>query len=465
MKRQIVISLFLTALAAVASFAQQPDVVIKILKSERTVMAIPDLRGAGEAQRFMGVFNSTLWGDVQDSGLFKMAPKSFYPTQVPQRPQDFRPPLPAPAQRRRGAPPPRPISQGPWLTDWSEPPVSTNYLAFGYVAIQAEQLVLFGWLYNVGQPDLAAAQVFGKEYFGPVNEDGARKIARDFAADILSQFGAKGLAGSKIYFVSSRTGRGLKEIWSMDYDGSNQKQITSYRSISTMPGVSPDGTRLAFTSFYKTFPAIVIHSLETGRKLPFFNQIASMNATADFMPDGQHMLFSSTLASREAQIYMCDLAGGNLKRISMVRAIEVEPKANPRTGQEIVFVSGRSGPAQIYKMNLEGANVERLTDGTGEAGNPAWHPDGRHIAFKWTRGYEPGNWNIFVMDVATRQFEQLTHGAGRNENPSWAPDGRHIVFSSNRTGSFQIWTMLADGTQLKQLTTSGNNTMPVWSKQ
>jgi hypothetical protein len=146
----------------VASFAQQPDVVIKILKSERTVMAIPDLRGAGEAQRFMGVFNSTLWGDVQDSGLFKMAPKSFYPTQVPQRPQDFRPPLPAPAQRRRGAPPPRPISQGPWLTDWSEPPVSTNYLAFGYVAIQAEQLVLFGWLYNVGQPDLAAAQVFGK---------------------------------------------------------------------------------------------------------------------------------------------------------------------------------------------------------------------------------------------------------------------------------------------------------------
>jgi TolB protein len=106
-----------------------------------------------------------------------------------------------------------------------------------------------------------------------------------------------------------------------------------------------------------------------------------------------------------------------------------------------------------------------LTSGEGEAGNPAWHPGGRHLAFKWTRGYEPGNWNIFVMDVATRQFDQLTHGAGRNENPSWAPDGRHIVFSTNRTRSFQIWTMLADGTQLKQLTTQGNNTMPVWSKQ
>jgi TolB protein len=413
----------------------------------------------------MDLFNSTLWGDVQDSGLFKMAPKSFYPTDVPQRPQDFKPPLPAPAQRRRTGPPPQPIRQGPWLTDWSEPPVSSNYLAFGYVAIQAEQLVLFGWLYNVGQPDLAGAQVFGKVYFGPVSDDGARKTAREFAADILSQFGAKGLSGSKIYYVSDRAGRGMKEIWSMDYDGSNQKQVTSYRSISTTPGVSLDGTRLGFTSFYKTFPAIVIHSLETGRKLPFFNQIASMNATPDFTPDGKSVLFASTLASKDLQIYMCDLAGGNLKRISMVRAIEVEPKANPRTGQEIAFTSGRSGTAQIYKMSLEGTNVERLTSGEGEAGNPAWHPDGRHIAFKWTRGYEPGNWNIFVMDVATRQFEQLTHGAGKNENPSWAPDGRHLVFSSNRTGSAQIWTMLADGTQLKQLTTHGSNTMPVWSRQ
>lgn len=465
MKRQFGTSLLLAALAAMTAFAQQPDVVIKILKNERAVMAIPDLRGAGESQRFMDLFNSTLWGDVQDSGLFKMAPKSFYPTEVPQRPQDFKPPLPAPTTRRRGASPPRPIRQGPWLTDWSEPPVSSNYLAFGYVAIQAEQLVLFGWLYNVGQPDLAGAQVFGKVYFGPVAEDGARKIAREFAADILSQFGAKGLAGSKIYYVSDRSGRGTKEIWSMDYDGSNQKQVTSYRSISTTPGVSPDGTRLGFTSFYKTFPAIVIHSLETGRKLPFFNQIASMNATPDFTPDGKSVLFASTLASKDLQIYMCDLAGGSLKRISMVRAIEVEPKANPRTGQEIAFTSGRSGTAQIYRMSLEGTNVERLTSGEGEAGNPAWHPDGRHIAFKWTRGYEPGNWNIFVMDVATRQFEQLTHGAGKNENPSWAPDGRHIVFSSNRTGSSQIWTMLADGTQLRQLTTHGSNTMPVWSRQ
>ena len=68
------------------------------------------------------------------------------------------------------------------------------------------------------------------------------------------------------------------------------------------------------------------------------------------------------------------------------------------------------------------------------------------------------------MDVATRELLQLTHGAGRNENPTWSPDGRHLVFSSKRGGVVNIYTMLADGTQVKQLTTQGDNTMPVWSK-
>ena len=45
--------------------------------------------------------------------------------------------------------------------------------------------------------------------------------------------------------------------------------------------------------------------------------------------------------------------------------------------RNIVFTSGRSGPQQIYRMNMDGADLERLTDGTGEAGNPSWHPDGQ----------------------------------------------------------------------------------------
>jgi TolB protein len=115
-------------------------------------------------------------------------------------------------------------------------------------------------------------------------------------------------------------------------------------------------------------------------------------------------------------------------------------------------------------MNMDGTAAERLTDGTGEASNPSWHPDGQFLAFAWTRGFMAGAFNIFYLDVARREYKQLTHGEGKNENPSWAPDGKHLVFMSTRTGTSQVWSMLADGTQLQQLTTQGNNLHPVWGK-
>jgi TolB protein len=461
-KRTAWIGLSLAAFV-LAVAAQESDVIIKLTSGERAAIAVPDFRGAGDAQQYMGAFNETLWGDLAGSGLYNMVPKSLYPVQVPQRPEDFRQPVMPTQPARRGAPPPKPVSQGPWLTDWSEPPVKANYLALGYTAADTGQIVLRAWLYNVTQTDLANAQVFGKVYLAPLGEDGARQVAHQFAADILKQFGGVSLAGTKIYFVSTRSGGGAKEIWSMDYDGANQKPITQYKTISITPAVSPDGARLAFTTFHRGNPAIFVFSLETGRRLPFFSPESSLVTTPEFTPDGQHILFASSL-SGWSQIYIANLDGSGLRRVSYSSTIDIEPKVNPKNGNEMVFVSGRSGTPQIYRMNFEGADVQRLTTGEGDAVNPAWHPDGQHIAFSWTRGYEPGHYNIFVMDVATRQFTQLTHDAGRNENPSWAPDGRHIVFSSNRSGSTQIWTMLADGTQLQQLTTQGRNSMPVWGK-
>lgn len=429
--------------AAILLGQQSFDVVGTIMKSDPPAIAVADFRGSGEAQQFMGAFNQTLFGDLQNSGQLNMVPKSRYPLQVPQQPSDFKP-------------------AGPKLSDWANPPVSANYLAFGYTSIQNGKLVLFGWLFSTAQPDVQSAQLIGKLYFGNPDEAGANNVAHQFAADILQQFGAKSLAGSKIYFVSDRTGN--KEIWQMDFDGSNQKQITSYHSISTMPAVSPDGTKIAFTSYLKSTPAIVMHSLETGRRIPFYNQTASMNATPEFSQDGKQLLFSSTLAGGYAQIYSTDVSGGSLRRISQVRAIEVEPKVNPKTGAEIVFVSGRGGLPQIYKMNADGADLVRLTNGEGEAVNPAWHPDGKLIAFAWTKGFDPGNYNIFIMDVASGKLVQLTHGDGRNENPSWAPDGIHIVYSSKRGRSTQLYSMLANGEQKQQLTTQGSNFQPVWSK-
>jgi TolB protein len=459
MKKQIVwIAAFSAAAAAFGIAAQQSDDIIKIAKGERAVLAVPDLRGSGDAQQYMNAFNQTLWNDLDSAGVFRLVPKSLFWLRIPQQPQDFRPQPPA----SRSTATVRPNGQGLWLSDWASPPVSANYLALGYTGAQAGQIVLRGWLYNAGQSDPANAQVLGKTYLEPLGEDGARKVAHEFAADILQQFGAASVSGTKIYFTSERS-RGTKEIWSMDADGSNQKQLTFYKSLAIMPAVSPDGSRLAFCSFAHGSPAIDVQSVETGRRLPFYNEVSPLTATPEFTPDGKQVLFASSVTGW-AQVYIANLDGSGMRRVTYSRSIDMEPKVNPKTGAEIAFISDRSGMPQIYRMNMEGADVQRLTSGEGEAVNPAWDPDGQHLAFCWTKGYAPGHYNVFVMDVATRQYNQLTHDAGRNEHPSWAPDGRHLVFSSNRSGSLQIWTMLADGTQLKQLTTQGINTQPVWGK-
>ncbi len=215
----------------------------------------------------------------------------------------------------------------------------------------------------------------------------------------------------------------------MDPDGGNQHQLTHFNSLSIEPTVSPDGSKVAFTSFARGNPAIFILSTDTGRRLPFYNQVASMNATPDFTPDGKQLLYSST-ASGWAQIYIANLDGSNLRRISSTRSLEVEPKVNPKTGTDVVFVSGRSGPQQIYRMNIDGTDVQRLTNGEGEASNPSWHPNGQTIAFSWTRGFATGNFNVFVMDVASRTYNQLTSGAGQEREPElgagWQALGVHV---------------------------------------
>ncbi|HYO82556.1 MAG TPA: DPP IV N-terminal domain-containing protein [Bryobacteraceae bacterium] len=462
--RKRIVAAFALPLAFAVLMAQDRIVIELLGRGGKGVMAVPEFRGAGGAAGLMSAFNETLWSELEGSGLFRMAPRTSYPLNVPQRPENWLPETSRPLPTRAGqaAPPAAARELGLRLRDWSGPPVNATYMPMGYAAEQGGRMVLFGWFYNVAQPDVANAQVFGKIYNSTLDANGARQVAREFAADILQRFGATSLAGTKIVFVSTRSGS--KEIWQMDYDGSNQRPVTNYRSISTTPSVSPDGTRVAFTGFVRNRPEILIHSLVTGRRLPFYNQDASMNATPSFTPDGNQILFSSTAGGGYAHIYVASANGSNLRRLTSVRAVEVEPKVNPKNGSDVVFVSGRSGPQQIYRMNIEGTDVVRLTTGEGEAANPAWHPEGQHIAFAWTRGFEPGNFNIFIMDVSSRRVDQLTHGAGRNENPGWAPDGRHLVFSSRRGGRTHIYTMLADGTQVKQLTTQGDNTMPLWSR-
>ena len=418
-------------------------------------VAVPDFRASGAAAPLMAAFNATVANDLQSSPVVNFVPKTLYPLQIPQQPSDL---IAGVAPSNRGA-----VSiQGNRLTDWSLPPVATNYLGIGYGAENRGTFVAFGWLYSTTPtlPSLQQAQVFGKVYTATLDEAGAIDAGHRYAADILAQFGGKSLVGTRIAFVSDRSGS--KEIWVMNWDGTGQRQLTHYGSISSFPSASPDGRIVSFTTWASGSPMIQMFSLDSGRKLPFYNQRASVNTSVTFTPDSKRVVFSSTAGGGPAQLYMTNVDGSNFRRITASGAIEIEAKINPKTGTDLVDVSGRSGLPQVYQMSLEGTDVRRLSAGTGEATNPSWSPDGAHIAFAWTRGFEPGNYNIFIMDVASQGTTQLTANEGRNENPSWAPDGAHIAYASKRGRQSQIWVMNADGTGKHQLTQSGSNEKPFW---
>ncbi|MGC2658037.1 MAG: hypothetical protein WA324_08660 [Bryobacteraceae bacterium] len=418
-------------------------------------IAVPDFRGTGASAALMATFNSTVRSDLEGSPLVNFVPKTLYPLQIPQQPRDL----------IGGVAPPgvNIAPQGYRLTDWGLPPTTANNLGIGYGAADNNQLVVFGWFYSTSQniPSLQQAQAFGKIYNASLDAAGAADAGHRYAADILALFGGKSLVGTKIVFVSDRSG--AKEIWVMNYDGTQQRQLTHYNSITTYPSAAPNGRLVAFTSWVGGYPAIFMYSLDSGRQMAFYNQRASMNAFVTFTPDSKRVVFSSTAGGGAAQLYTANVDGSGLRRLTDTGAIEVEPKINPKTGNDLVDVSGRGGPLpQIYHMNMEGADASRLSAGTGEATNPSWNPDGDKIAFAWTKGFEPGNYNIFIMDVASQQAVQLTSNEGRNENPGWAPDGAHIVYASQRGRRSQIWVMNADGTDKHALTSTGSNEKPVW---
>lgn len=442
-----VLPVLAATLLVVQGVAQNVDITDWIRgQGGKPALAVTEFRGSG-TQQFMGPFNSTLFSDLQSSGVFEMKPKSMFPLANPQRPEDLR-------QEDN--------KQGYALQDWSGAPVGASHVVFGYSAAVNGVLVLYGYVYDARQTDPQAAQLLYGRYTGTLDDAGAIKTAHEFANDIIQKFGGTGsLLGSRIYFVSNRSGN--QELWTMDWDGNNQKQLTNLKSISITPGISADGSRLAFTTYARVSPRIMVLNTETGRAQPFYNQEASLNTTPSFSPDGKLIYYAST-ASGTSQIVVAGADGQGFRRVSHRNAVEVEPKVNPKNPGILLFVSG-PGAQQIYRMNTDGAGVERITNGEGEASNPAWHPDGQHLAFSWTRGYAAGDWNVFVMDVGTKQYVQLTHSEGKNENPTWAPDGRHLVFASNRSGRSQLYTMLADGTQVKQLTQQGTNKYPVWGSK
>ncbi len=434
--------LVLTTLTALPIVAQDWIRTGSNLGNDRIRIAAADFKPVGadpQTPALKSAFDATLYNDLANAGIFDLVSKSMIPQAAPGSPQEIN------------------------LAQWSAAPANAAMVAFGALSATNGRLAVYGWLDDAR--NTVNPQVLGKQYNEEASQDMARTIAHRFADEIILRLGGgiNGIAETKIYFVSSRSG--TKEIWEMDYDGQNQHAVTRLGTISLSPRISPDSTRIAFASLSRDGWAIRMYSFELGRLVSFPAGMAGgSNQSPAWSGDGTRIAFSSS-RSGNPEIWMADASGANLRKLTSFAGPNVAPAWNPRTNAQLAWVSGRTGLPQIYTMDQDGANVQRLTDG-GYAISPSWSPSGQFLTFSWNRKYgpgAPGGQDIYVMDIASKRWLQLTHEAGSNDFPSWAPDNRHIVFERAIGGHSQIWTMLADGTEQHQLTQTGNNFMPNWS--
>jgi len=364
----------------------------------------------------IGVFNMVLWDDIRFAGIANLIGKSLYP----------RTKLADPASLR--------------YEEWGGDPVKADYLAFGSLidATNAQ-----GFLYDIKtRQAVLTAQLSGNE----------RDMAHQFADQIVKVLtGQDGIAQSKIAYIANR------EVQVMDYDGSGSRYFTRDNSISLFPGFSPDGKRLAYVSYRSGFPNVVVRG-EDGLIIGA-TRFNATTTSPSIGPDGR-IVFSSSKDGSGMDLYLAGEDCSGVRRLTSTRkSVNISPRWNPKTGQEIAFISDRGGSPQIYLIGADGSNERPFLSLGGQMDSPAWSPDGRFIAFTWDGG---GAFNVYLADVASGQVLKLTR-EGRNESPTWSPDSRHLAFQSNRTGRWEVWAMHIDGSEQRQLTRNGGRN-PSWGR-
>lgn len=139
-------------------------------------------------------------------------------------------------------------------------------------------------------------------------------------------------------------------------------------------------------------------------------------------------------------------------------SLDITPSFSP-DGQRFVYSSDRPGRFELFLRSLSGAGPDLQVTNDGKQNiEPVWSPDGKWLAYHSVA--EHGIWMIPATGGVPKRLTQF------GSQPSWSPDSRQIVFRSvepmslawfdvGGTAASTIWTVAADGSQQRQLTTLG----------
>jgi TolB protein len=222
-------------------------------------------------------------------------------------------------------------------------------------------------------------------------------------------------AGADMVFTSNRSG-GVFELYRMQDDGSGVTPLLPGRDASQI-ALSPDGRRLAFVSG----------------------------------------------GGGNADLYVLELAGGQLRRLTDSQGLDGYPSWSP-DGKQLVFQSYRDSTPKLYVVSADGSGVRRLTAAQGDESSPAFAPDGKGVAYVVKLGRHEAQLRYAPLDSGAVRVLGREPAKGNEATPQWSPDGRQLAYVVQEGNVSQIHVMHADGSGKRALTQSvGTSSDPQWS--
>lgn len=321
--------------------------------------------------------------------------------------------------------------------------VSSSDAALNQLALQAfsahgrYRLVASGYQYDIRFSPVASNQVrvdiarsggatVASEVVTGRDPRNALLRAADVAVEKTNGLGLKGFFAGKVAFIGERTGH--KEIYTSDLFFGDVKQITRDNAQALTPRWSPDGSKILYTSYYRSgFPDIFQIDLNTYQRTTFVS-FKGTNSGARFSPSGQQVAMVLS-GEGNAEIYVGNAQGRQIRRLTRTDAVEASPCFSP-DGSRLVFTSDAAGGPQLYLMSVGGGGMQRIpTNISGYCAEPDWsRANPNKIAFTIRIG---SGYQVAVYDFSKRAAAvQVSHAPFDGIEPCWLGDGRHLVYTA-----------------------------------
>lgn len=242
-----------------------------------------------------------------------------------------------------------------------------------------------------------------------------------------------GFFSGSVAFISEKSGH--PEVYLADLLFTRTRRLTRDNGQSMLPNLSPDGRSLLYTSYHRSgFPDIYKIDLRSNERTVFAS-FRGLNTGATYSRSGNEVAMILS-GSGNSELYVSDASGNRMRRLTRTTGLEADPTWAP-DGRRLAFTSDELGKPQIFVVNADGSNYRRVpTNISGNCSEPAWNPrEPDQIAFTAAMG---GEFEVCLYSFSQNESRVLTRGAGDAVEPTWLPDGRHLIYTERTSRTSRL---------------------------